>query len=80
MGIPWCAVIVVRLTERSTESQLTFAGERVDIISACCTVLTWVRRTLVNIRLTPVASESSHAVTLVAAHHVDTRAAILTRS
>ena len=58
------AVIVVRLTEPSTEATLASAGEGVDIILAGGAVLARVHCTLVHILLTVLATEAGNAETL----------------
>ena len=58
------AVIVVRLTESSTEATLASAGEGVDIILAGGAVLARVHCTLVHILLTVLATEAGNAETL----------------
>lgn len=59
------AVVVIGLTEPATEAASTSAGEGVDVVLACGSVLTRVLCTLVHVFLAVLASKAGDTETLI---------------
>lgn len=74
------AVFVVGLAVYTRKAESTLAGVGVDVLLANGTVLTGIRKTLVDVDFAMLAVEAVHAEARVVANAIETGTAVLTRT